>query len=91
MAPRYTKNSSKVEPEPSSNQVNSRVDSALLNNSIGQLRSTLENISRSFDSSSSKDVNGVIKNLISAVQNLTDSLSGLQNKMEMLENRFRSQ
>ena len=31
MAPRYTKNSSKVEPEPSSNQVNSRVDIALLN------------------------------------------------------------
>jgi len=58
---------------------------------VGQLRSILENISRSFDSSSSKDVNGVIKNLISAVQNLTDSLSGLQNKMEMLENRFRSQ
>ena len=58
---------------------------------VGQLRSTLENISISFDSSSSKDVNGVIKNLISAVQNLTDNLSGLQNKMEMLENRFRSQ
>ena len=58
---------------------------------VGQLRSTLENISISFDSSSSKDVDGVIKNLISAVQNLTDSLSGLQNKMEMLENRFRSQ
>ena len=58
---------------------------------VEQLRSTLENISISFDSSSSKDVNGVIKNLISAVQNLTDNLSGLQNKMEMLENRFRSQ
>ena len=58
---------------------------------VGQLRSTLENIFISFDSSSSKDVNGVIKNLISAVQNLTDNLSGLQNKMEMLENRFRSQ
>ena len=58
---------------------------------VGQLRSSLENIFISFDSSSSKDVNGVIKNLISAVQNLTDNLSGLQNKMEMLENRFRSQ
>jgi len=94
MAPRNTKNSSQVEPQPSSSQVNSGVDSALvdvLNHSIGQLRSTLENISLSFDSSTSKDVNGVIKNLISAVQNLTNNLSGLQNKMENLENRFRSQ
>lgn len=64
-----------------------------LDYSLGQLKNILQNnsITQDVDISSSNDINGIIKNLVSAVQALTTNLITTQEKVDNLERRMRSQ
>ena len=62
-----------------------------LDYSLGQLKNILQNnsITQDVDVSFSNDINGITKNLDSAVQALTTNLTTTQEKVDNLERRMR--